>query len=74
MEIVMGVMIIIMLVGFSIFGHHRGMMEDHDKGCPKQGQIIKHDGHEKDDCKKTMDIQENRNTDKDNTNSEEIKK
>ncbi|HAG51957.1 MAG: hypothetical protein A2X87_06180 [Deltaproteobacteria bacterium GWC2_42_51] len=66
MEIFMGIMMLVMIIGFSVFGHHQGMMGGHDKECPKEEQVIKHDGHEKDDCKEAMESQEDRAIDKGN--------
>lgn len=52
MEVVMGIMIVIMIVGFSVWGHHDRMTGGHDKECPKEERIIKEDEHNKDDCNK----------------------
>ena len=73
MEIVMGVMIVVMIVGFSVFGYHDRMMGGHSKDTQKEEQVIKDNDHKKSDCKAIRDDQKDNATDKDNTNCEEIK-
>lgn len=73
MEIVMGVMMAVMIIGFVVFGHHQGMMGGHDKDKQKEEQVIKDNDHKKSDCKVTGEGQEDSATDKDNINCEEIK-
>jgi uncharacterized protein YxeA len=73
MEIIMGIMIVAMIVGFSVFGYHDRMMGGHDKDTQKEEQVIKDNDHKKSDCKATRDDQNDNATDKDNTNCEEIK-
>lgn len=41
MSVVMGVMVVLMVVGFLGFGHHHGMMGGHDKENQKKESVMR---------------------------------
>lgn len=49
MSVVMGVMVVLMIVGFLGFGHHHGMMGGHDKEDHKEESVI-HDHNKEAPC------------------------
>lgn len=54
MSVVMGVMVVLMIVGFLGFGHHHGMMGGHDKeaprpDCPVESNPEREDGNDPQD-------------------------
>ncbi len=49
MSAVMGVMVVLMIVGFLGFGHNHGKMGGHDKGDQK-GEAVLHEQDQKHPC------------------------
>ncbi|MBI5892877.1 MAG: hypothetical protein HZB79_04370 [Deltaproteobacteria bacterium] len=47
MGIMMGIMVIAMAAGFSMFGHHKEMITNHDEMLKKEEQIMHEDKNEK---------------------------